>query len=761
MTLRLVRSRSEMEGRYTESWALVDSEDELEPLPDGEELATFGRPAPRFDGLVRASGAARYTVDVVLPGMLHGAVLRSPHAHARVVGLDVEAARAVDGVRTVIGPDETLANPDSEPGFVAGGSVLSAEVEYAGQAIAAVAADTAEAAAAGLNALAPVYEQLAVNADFDAALNELRFTEDPIERRRGDSERALAEADVRVELTVETPAHLQSALETHAAVADWRPDGLTLWLSTQAIFAAREQIARSLGLEPDRVRDRRVRRRWLRSQDRPGCRGHSRGRAFATQRPARSRRHRPPRRAPRRRPPPGDKADGSPRWKHDGTLAAVEVDAVVATGAEREADLVHHETGSGTCGTPVPMRERDRDGIPAPGEFAGAERLPRPRVMEGTTVLEQAVDVLALELGRDPLELRRLLHTDVDQESGQPYWGKRLLQCYDRAAELSGWAQRDRLLEPQADGLLRGMGCASQIWWGGGGPPAQSTVRISADGIATVITGIQDIGTGTLTTAQIVAAEELGLPRNSVRVLGGDTGRGVYAPISGGSMTTPSVMPAVRAAAGKARKLLLQLAGDVLEIAADDLLVAGGRIRSRDGAVDIAVTEVTGKLGQASIETTGARARTPTAWRFRRSAARLPRLWSIPGSRARRRADLGRARRRSHRQPARSLEPGRGGILQGLGYALSEELVVDPTTGVPVNATLDDYKLPTIADVPEITIDFVDLRDDAVPNTGARGLGEPPIIPTAAAIANAFVHATGRRAKALPLTRARVLEALR
>ena len=91
--------------------------------------------------------------------------------------------------------------------------------------------------------------------------------------------------------------------------------------------------------------------------------------------------------------------------------------------------------------------------------------------MEGTTALEQAVDVLALELGRDPLELRRLLHTDVDQESGQPYSGKRLLQCYDRAAELSGWAQRDRLREPQADGLLRGMGCASQIWWGGAGRP--------------------------------------------------------------------------------------------------------------------------------------------------------------------------------------------------------------------------------------------------------------------------------------------------
>ena len=227
-------------------------------------------------------------------------------------------------------------------------------------------------------------------------------------------------------------------------------------------------------------------------------------------------------------------------------------------------------------------------------------------------------------------------------------------------------------------------------------------------------------------------------------------------------MTTPSVMPAVRAAAGKARKLLLQLAGDVLEIAADDLLVAGGRIRSRDGAVDIAVTEVTEKLGQASIETTGARGPNPDGVAIQTFGCQIAqvavdaglgevvveRIWAVH--------DVGRIV-----NPLGASSQVEGGILQGLGYALSEELVVDPTTGVPVNATLDDYKLPTIADVPEITIDFVDLRDDAVPNTGARGLGEPPIIPTAAAIANAFVHATGRRAKALPLTRARVLEALR
>src|SRR6185312_3022513 len=156
-----------------------------------------------------------------------------------------------------------------------------------------------------------------------------------------------------------------------------------------------------------------------------------------------------------------------------------------------------------------------------------------------------AGDELAAALGLDPLELRRRNHVDIDQGSGLPYSSKRLLACYDRAAELAGWDGRDALREPHTDGLLRGMGCATQIWWGGGGPPAHATIRLDADGRALVTTGIQDIGTGTLTTARMVAAEELGLPLERVFARGGDTLPNVYSPVSGGSMTTPAVMPAV------------------------------------------------------------------------------------------------------------------------------------------------------------------------------------------------------------------------
>jgi xanthine dehydrogenase YagR molybdenum-binding subunit len=305
------------------------------------------------------------------------------------------------------------------------------------------------------------------------------------------------------------------------------------------------------------------------------------------------------------------------------------------------------------------------------------------------------------------------------------------------------------------------MGCATQIWWGGGGPPAHATIRLDADGRALVTTGIQDIGTGTLTSARMVAAEELGLALDRVVALGGDTGPNVYAPVSGGSMSTPAVMPAVRSAAGKVRRILLSLAADVLEIAADDLTVRDGRIRSRDGALDVDVVEVTGKLGNATIDGSGTRGPNPDGFRVNTFGCQIATVAVDPGTgvvRVERVVavhDVGRIV-----NPLAASSQLEGGVIQGLGYALTEDLVVDPTTGYPVNGHLDDYKLPTIADVPEIVCDFVDVPDANLPNLGSKGLGEPPIVPTAAAIANAFAHATGRRASALPLTPARVLETL-
>ena len=747
---RFVRTQTEMEGRYEDVWALVDDTDETESWSADADLAVVGRPATRHDGAARAAGRVRFTVDVRLAGMLHAAVFRSPVAHGRVRSLDLDAARATPGVRAAIGPDTEL-------GLTTRAPLLAVEPAYAGQPIALVAADTIEAALAGVRALAADIEPLAHVSDPQLALNEQQFTTDPSDDARGDAEAALAAADVTIELAMETPAQVQSPLEPHAAVASWDGDLLTTWVSTQGMFSARDELARAFGLRKDDVR--------VLTEFVGGGFGAKQGAGFeafaaaelarVTGRPVRlvNDRH-------------AEQLDGGRRAatrqtvrlgaRRDGTIVAIDADAVIAMGQGGwvfpvliPARTLYRCADVRALTFPVKTNLRAQNAFRAPG------------VMEGTAVFEQAIDELAAALELDPLELRRRNHADVDQVSGKPYSSKQLLACYDRAAELAGWSDRDALREPQPDGLLRGMGCATQIWWGGGGPPSHATVRLDADGHAHVVTGIQDIGTGTLTGARIVAAEELGLTLAHVRVTGGDTAPNVYGPVAGGSQTTPSVMPAVRSAAAKVRKTLLQLAGDVFEIAAGDLDVRDGRIRSRDGAIDVEVTEVTAKLGDATIDGSGSRGPNPDGFVVHTFGCQIAQvavdaaLGEVKVERIVAVHDVGRIV-----NPLAASSQVEGGVLQGMAFALTEELVIDPTTGVPVNAHLDDYKVPTIADVPEIVIDYPRIPDPNLPNVGAKGLGEPPIVPTAAAIANAFAHATGRRAAALPLTPARVLEAL-
>jgi xanthine dehydrogenase YagR molybdenum-binding subunit len=746
---RFVRSQREMEGRFEDVWTLVDEDDDLEIWPADAALELVGRPAPRHDGLTRAAGRARYTVDVRLPGMLQAAVLRSPVAHCRVTGLNLDTARSLPGVRAVIGPEDA-------PG--AGDGRLTSEPEFAGQAIAAVAADTAAQAEAGVAALSAAFETLPYVLDLDSALQDQRFTQEPQEESRGDVEAAFDEADVRVEITQETPDHLQTPLEPHGAVAAWEGQRLTAWVSTQGMFDARDELAEVFGVPKSSVR--------VISEYVGGGFGAKQGAgpeavlAAALARIA----GRPVRLVNDRH---AEQLDGGRRARtrqsvrlgarRDGTLVAVDADAVFDQGRSEwmippvlvPALTLYRCDNARAMTFPLKTNRRTQNAFRAPG------------VMEGTAVFEQAMDELAHALGIDPLELRRRNHVEYDQASGLPYSSKQLLACYDRAAELAGWADRMALRRHHEDGLMRGMGCATQIWWGGGGPPAHATVRVDADARARVVTGIQDIGTGTLNAARVVAAEELGLPLERVEVVGGDTGHEVYGPVSGGSMTTPASLPPVRSAAAKARKTLLQLASDVYEIAATDLTIQNGRVRSRDGALDADLLEVTAKLGDATVDGSGSRGPNPADRRVHTFGCQIaqvavdPALGEVRVERVVAVHDVGRII-----NPLTAASQVEGGVLQGMAFALMEEVVVDPTTGVPVNGTLDDYKLPTIADVPEIVVDFVDVPDEGLPNLGAKGLGEPPIIPTAAAIGNAFAHATGKRPKAFPLTPPRVLQAL-
>jgi xanthine dehydrogenase YagR molybdenum-binding subunit len=284
---------------------------------------------------------------------------------------------------------------------------------------------------------------------------------------------------------------------------------------------------------------------------------------------------------------------------------------------------------------------------------------------------------------------------------------------------------------------------ASQVWYGGGGPPSYAWVRVGADGRAQVVTAMQDIGTGSKTAMAQIAAEELGIPVDRVSVSLGDSSRGPFASISAGSSTIPSMGPAVRAAAADARQQI------------DD-------IKEQRGTPDASLEETVALLENAQILGKGARGPNPTGMQVLTFGVQVAEVavdvetGEVWVERLAAVHDVGRVI-----NPLGASSQIEGGIIQGIGHTLSEHRLVDPRTGTILTTTLDAYKLPTIADVPEIVSELVDAPDEHLTNLGSKGLGEPPIVPTAAAIANAIRDATGAEVNELPISREEMLRALR
>jgi xanthine dehydrogenase YagR molybdenum-binding subunit len=382
-----------------------------------------------------------------------------------------------------------------------------------------------------------------------------------------------------------------------------------------------------------------------------------------------------------------------------------------------------------------------------------------PGFVEGTFGLECLLDELAVRLELDPLELRRRNYANSDPLDDRPFSGKNLAECYRRAEP--HWERREEVRARSDETRKRGVGLASQIWYGGGGPPSYAWVRVGSDGNATVVTAMQDIGTGTRTAMAQIAAEELGLPLARVRVELGDSARGPYAVISGGSSTVSSMGPAVRSAAADASRQILEIAAQRFDLEGRVLSLQDGHVVSADGG-SWPVEEVTGLLGDAQILGKGARGPNPAGMRVLTFGIQVAEVavdvetGEVEVQRIAAIHDVGRII-----NPLGARSQVEGGIVQGIGHSLSEQRLLDPETGVVLTQTLDAYRVPTAADVPEIVVDLVDIPDEHLTNLGAKGLGEPPIIPTAAAIANAIRDATGADVRSLPITREEMLRALK
>jgi xanthine dehydrogenase YagR molybdenum-binding subunit len=735
---RLIRTEKEVEGRFEEVWLVVE-EDPLQQWPAGPQ-SVVGRPAPRQDAPQRVRGEARYTADIQLPGMLHTAVLRSPHAHARVARIDLAPALALPGVRAALAPGEAKG--------------LVEEAEFAGAPVAAVAADTFAQAQAAVRAIEVEWQELDAVLDPEQAVERKEFTAEPSTYERGDFDKALAGADVVVESTYRTSVVVHNSMETHQAVCEWIGDTLDVYISTQYIWGVRKAVSSELGIPGDKVR---VVCEYMGggfgSKNDPG------EYTFIAAELAK-RTGRPVRCALTRREE--NVAAGNRNAtiqkltvgaRSDGTIVALGGDFINAVGASGWSAMTDGPMQMlYACENVRTRRYGAKINTPPMKAFRA------PGFVEGTFGLECLIDELAAKLDLDPLELRRRNHADAND--GKPYSSKNLIECYALAQK--HWDRRHEVRARSGDTWKHGVGMASQIWFGGGGPPSYAWARATSDGRVTIVTGMQDIGTGTRTAMAVIAAEELGLPVDRVEVVLGDSSRGPYATLSAGSSTTPSVGPAVRAAAADLKRQILEIAAQRHHLEERVLDLKDGNVVSADGNLSQPLEELVGLLEDAQILGKGARGPNPTgmsvltfgvqvvevAVDVETGEVRVERVAAVH--------DVGRI---INSLGARSQVE--GGIIQGIGHTLSEARLMDMESGRILTTTLDAYRMPTIADVPEIVCEFVDRPDEHLTSLGAKGLGEPPIVPLAAAIANAIRDATGADVHELPVSREEMLRALR
>ncbi|MDQ2951236.1 MAG: xanthine dehydrogenase family protein molybdopterin-binding subunit [Chloroflexota bacterium] len=754
--LRVLKSKDEFEGEIYESTVIVEGRDL--PAPHDSEASTeIGKPRPRVDGRKRVSGTATYTQDVQLVGMLHALILRSPYPRARVRAIDAKKAEALPGVRGIL---HRFNAPEIE--FRSEKGLFREEVRFVGDDVAAVAADSEEIANAALALIQVDYEVLPHVVDLEEAIRDKapKLTPegnvfDAGSYKRGEFRKAFKDADVTIEATYRTSTQMHNALETHGAVASWDGERLTVWESTQGVFEVRNMIKTALKLEPTQVH--------VICDFMGGGFGAKLGTykyslyaslfSMKLGRPVRcilSRRE--------ENLAAGNRSATLQKLRlggTDGRIVALEHESWSNSGQGRWAA---NPTGPTNTLYDIPDLASTAHRVMTNAGALSAFRA--PGYVEGTFALESAIDELANAMKVDPLALRkRHARSTIDPRTGNRYSLKRLIECYAIGAKEIGWSKR------RADGTRgtaahrrRGLGMATQIWGGGGGPPAYASVHFETDGTAVVRVGVQDIGTGTRTAVAQICADEIGLALEQVTVRLGDTDA-PYGPGSGGSVTLASIGPAVRLAASEAREKVLAAAGGVLEVRGEELRLEKGVVVSKGARTPL--REILSKLSNSTIVGNGLRHPNPTGISIKTFGAHFAQVevdmktGEIFVEKIVAVHDIGRVV-----NPMTAASQVQGGVMQALGFALTEERIVDRGLGRVMNANLEWYEIPTVMDTPEIVVRFIDVPDRKANNLGSKGLGEPPIIPTAAAIANGVANATGARVRHAPMTRARVLEAL-
>lgn len=743
------------------------------PLPPNAQLAVIGKPVPRIDGRAKVTGRATYTVDVKLPGMLHARLLRSPHPHARVLSIDAKAAARLAGVRAVYVLDAAIGRAVE----ITAGAPNGRRALYVGDPIAAVAAVTPQEAQAALDLIKVDYQPLPFVVDLDDARkpDAPMVFEHPVRSEsfggsapqlpqhgnvhgpntgssRGDAAAGLAAAEVTVEGVFHTQVQTHCCLEPHAVVADWRNDGLTVYISTQFTAGIRAQLAQAFGLPLGRVR--------VVVEAMGGGFGSKTGvnnyvlAAVALSRQAGA----AVRLVLDRHEEQIDSGNRPATVQHirvgarrDGTLTGVSIDSygtagvALGAGVGNFAELIYQCPNFALAQSDVFVNAGPGCAMRAPGNAPGA------------FAYEQVIDELAEKLGLDPLALR-------DRIDASP------VRRVERrvGAERFGWSRR----RPPASGngpIKRGMGVAQSLWGANVQTNSSCEVRILRDGSVEVLSSVQDIGSGIGTVLAQVVAEELGLKSDDIVVRIGDTDFPAGPP-SYGSITTASITPPARNAAFQALRKLIEIVAPSFGTAPENLVARGGRISTADGARGIGFREAAAQLPLTQVSAVASRSDDygGFARKFGDMASARNGLGGVQfaevtvdtetgGVRVERVLavhDCGRPM-----NPAQLESQVHGGILQGISYALFEERILDRHTGHMLNPNLEQYKILHSRETPAIEVHVLE-NYQGNSATDAYGIAEPSNVATAPAVANAVYNAIGVRLRQLPMTPAAILSAL-
>ncbi len=736
----------------------------------------IGKPHERVDGRLKVTGAARYSGDNTFPNLAYGYLLQSTIANGTIESMETGAAENSPGVVAVFTPFHPLKlymPLDRTEGGNAGDggpALQDKRIDYYGQTIGLVVADSFEQARDAAALVKVSYGQNEHAASFEAGMAKA-FAPDKVDSEKAVTgvlapgvnsiDDAVNASPVTVSARYTLPMEHHNPMEPHATVAVWEDNRLTIYDATQYMIGQRRSLAAVLGIDEADVR---VLCPFVGGAF--GCKGsmwmHSPLTAAAARaigRPVKtvltreqmytSVGHRP---ALIQEITLGASNDGTLQAvKHDATTTTSESKVFVEAAAHRTSRFLYKSPNIQVSHKLVPMN------VP-PGTFMRA-----PGDAPGMFALESAMDELAVRLGMDPIELRLKNYAEVYPGPNIPWSAKNLRECYLQGAEKFGWSKRASRPRANRDGdWLIGHGMATSLY------PARRSrslakVRLQADGMAVVSCSTQDLGTGTYTVLAIIGAEFLALPIEQVKAQLGDSALPA-APASGGSQSVASVTPAIKAAAESAKLKLIQLAikdkrSPFSGLKPDQLAYDRGSLSANGRSIKFG--DLLTKLERGAVEATemAAPGDEESKYAFHSFGSQFCELrvnyWTgeVCISRMTSVMDIGTV---VNATAARSQIM--GGMVFGIGMALLEASHLEAATGRFTNANLAEYLVATNADVPAIDIHFLDRPDFVFNPIGARGIGEIGITGTPAAIANAVFNATGIRVRDFPIRPERLLQ---